>query len=194
MNRKPISMAELIELIRADLFRYGGKGVLAFLRIFWLNPGFSSTVWFRVCQWRSASVLRRLFLFPAVIFRHRSERLYHVVIAGSIGPGLCIGHAIAGGIIINDGTRIGRNCNISHGVTIGVKKRGDSVGVPTFGDNVYIGPGAKVIGGITIGNNVAIGANAVVTHDVPDNAVVGGVPARVISYNGTEGLINRRVG
>ena len=59
--------------------------------------------------------------------------------------------------------------------------------------NVYIGPGAKVIGGIRIGNNVAIGANAVVTHDVPDNAVVGGVPARILSYNGSSGLINRCV-
>ena len=124
-------------------------------------------------------------------FRRRSERIYHTVIAGEIGPGLCVGHAIAGGIIMNDKTRIGKNCNIHHGVTIGVKNRGCAVGVPVFGDNVYIGPGAKVIGGIRIGNNVAIGANAVVTHDVPDNAVVGGVPARILSHNGSSGLINR---
>ena len=48
---------------------------------------------------------------------------------------------------------------------------------PVIGDNVYIAPGAKIIGGVTIGNNVEIGANAVVTHDIPDNEVWGGVPA-----------------
>lgn len=188
-----MSTRDLIGLIRGDLFRYGGRGFLAFLRIFWLDPGFSATFWFRVCQWRKASRLRRSLFFPFVFFRRRSERVYHTVIAGEIGPGLCVGHAIAGGIIMNDKTRIGKNCNIHHGVTIGVKNRGCAVGVPVFGDNVYIGPGAKVIGGIRIGNNVAIGANAVVTHDVPDNAVVGGVPAKIISFNGSLGLINRCV-
>ncbi|WP_240053851.1 DapH/DapD/GlmU-related protein [Bacteroides uniformis] len=48
------------------------------------------------------------------------------------------------------------------------------------GDNCYFGVGVKVIGSVRIGNNVTIGANAVVTHDIPDNAVVGGVPAKII--------------
>jgi serine O-acetyltransferase len=63
--------------------------------------------------------------------------------------------------------------------------------VPVIGDNVYIGPGAKIIGRVNMGSGVAIGANAVVTKDVPDNAVVVGVPAKVISYNGSKGYINK---
>lgn len=52
-------------------------------------------------------------------------------------------------------------------------------GVATIGNSVYIGPGVKIVGRINIGNNVAIGANAVVTKDIPDNAVVAGVPAKI---------------
>lgn len=44
--------------------------------------------------------------------------------------------------------------------------------VPIIGDNVYIGPGAKIFGGIQIGNNVRIGANCIVFQDIPDNATV----------------------
>jgi serine O-acetyltransferase len=51
---------------------------------------------------------------------------------------------------------------------------------PVIGDDVIIGSGAEVLGGIIIGNNVTIGANAVVTQSVPDNVVVGGIPARVL--------------
>lgn len=49
-----------------------------------------------------------------------------------------------------------------------------------IGDNVWIGEGAAVMPGVTIGNGVIIGANAVVTHDVPDNVIVAGVPAKPI--------------
>ena len=52
--------------------------------------------------------------------------------------------------------------------------------VPVVGDDVYIGTGAKLLGDIRIGNRAVIGANAVVLESVPDDAVVAGVPARVI--------------
>lgn len=53
--------------------------------------------------------------------------------------------------------------------------------------------GAKVIGAVMIGNGASIGANAVVTKDVPEDGVVGGVPAKLISTSGSEGYINRQV-
>ena len=77
---------------------------------------------------------------------------------------------------------IGKNCTIFQGVTIG-SIRGIKGGVPTIGDNVIIFAGAKIIGNVKIGNNTVIGANAVVTHNIPDNSVAVGIPAKVISNN-----------
>ena len=107
----------------------------------------------------------------------------------SIESGFYIGHF--GTIIVSPYVKIGKNCNISHGVTLGRTNRGKNAGAPTLGDNIYIGPGAKIIGAINIGNNVAIGANCVVTKDIPDNAVVVGVPGKVISWHGTEGYVEK---
>ena len=104
-----------------------------------------------------------------------------------IGEGFYIGHF--SGIVISSAAVIGKNCNISQGVTIGISGKGEDRGCPIIGDNVYIGAGAKVIGRITIGNNVAIGANAVVTKDVPDNAVVVGIPAKIISMDGASEIL-----
>ena len=69
--------------------------------------------------------------------------------------------------------------------------RGTNKGYPVLGDNIYIGPGAKIVGAVRIGNNVAIGANCVVTKHVPDNSVVVGVPGKVISQEGSIGYVNR---
>ena len=75
------------------------------------------------------------------------------------------------GIIISHNAIIGKNATIFHQVTIG-EGRG---GAPKIGDNVLIGAGAKVIGGIQIGNNVRISAGCVVMQDIPDNTTV--IPA-----------------
>ena len=109
----------------------------------------------------------------------------------NIDKGFYIGHF--GGIIINPKVKIGKNCNISQGVTIGGSYKGKSQGYPTIGDNVFIAPGAKIFGNITIGNNVAIGANAVVTKSFPDNSLIAGSPAKLISNEGSEGYINHTV-
>ena len=78
------------------------------------------------------------------------------------------------GIFISAGAVIGKNCTIFQQVTIGSNTLKDSKGFgsPTLGDNVYVGAGAKIIGGVKIGNNVRIGANCVVTMDIPDNTTV----------------------
>jgi serine O-acetyltransferase len=70
---------------------------------------------------------------------------------------------------------------VNQGVTIGFTNDNDT---PCLGDNVVIGAGAKVLGGIVIGSNVVVGANAVVVKDVPADCTVVGVPARIVKKSG----------
>jgi serine O-acetyltransferase len=93
-----------------------------------------------------------------------------------IGPGLYIGHF--GGITVRG--RIGSDCTIAQGVTIGAKGAGRSDGYPEIGDRVYLGSGSMVIGHVTVGNDVVIGANTVVVHDVPDRCRVVSAAARIL--------------
>lgn len=103
----------------------------------------------------------------------------------SIGPGMYIGHS---GCIVIEG-HCGKNCSIGQGVTLGSLGGGESKGsqlprhqlIPTLGDNVYIGSGAKLLGPIHIGDNVKIGANAVVLTDIPDDMTAVGIPAKAIA-------------
>lgn len=95
------------------------------------------------------------------------------------GPPSITDHGI-NGIVIAGGAKIGKNVVISHQVTIG-RSRGLA---PVVGDNVYIGPGAKIFGGIRIGDNARIGANCVVFQDVPDNATIVLGKPRVIEHDG----------
>lgn len=89
------------------------------------------------------------------------------------------------GILISEGAVIGSGCVIFHQVTIGSNtlKDSKSKGSPTIGDNVYIGCGAKIIGGIKVGNNVRIGANCVVTKDIRDNCTVVLSEPRIIVHS-----------
>ncbi len=85
----------------------------------------------------------------------------------------CFPHGL-NGICISSSAKIGKGCTIFHQVTIGSNTLLDSdgQGSPIIGDNVFIGCGAKIIGGVRVGNNVRIGANCVVVEDVPDNCTV----------------------
>lgn len=124
---------------------------------------------------RRGNFFCRMYLILLEIINHRlSTRLGFSIPKNVFGAGLCIVHY--GTIVVSSKAVIGENCRIHPSTSIG-----DYNGTPTIGNNVYIGPGAKIFGDITIGNNVAIGANAVVNTDIPDNVTVGGIPAKIIS-------------
>ncbi|WNF57346.1 DapH/DapD/GlmU-related protein [Pseudomonas sp. SG20052] len=99
-----------------------------------------------------------------------------------IGPGLFFPHTH--GTVIG-AVSIGKNAIIYQGVTLGAKDLDftyDAAHRPIVGDDVFIGAGAKILGGLTIGDNVAVAANAVLLESAPDDVVVGGVPAKIIKY------------
>ena len=103
------------------------------------------------------------------------------------GPGLSIRHI--GSIIVNPHSRIGSNCRIYPCVVIGTKAGFKDL-APTIGNNVYIGPGAKIFGPITIADGIAIGANAVVTKSfIEKNITIAGIPARKISNKGSKDFL-----
>lgn len=177
-----------MSIIQDDLYRYTGKlDFIHFLKTYLKSPGFKYMVWFRITSWVKIHIK---FFYPLfwLKLRHLQFKYGFDIPAGAlISKGFYIGHF--GGIVITPKAVIGKNCNISQNVTIGLNSRGRRKGYPTIKENVYIGPGAVIIGNITIGNNVAIGANAVVTDDIPDNAVAVGIPAKIISFKGSEGYI-----
>lgn len=91
--------------------------------------------------------------------------------------GLRINHY--GLIIVNGNAKVGDWCDIHQGAHIGQNVAGE---VPTLGDNIYIGPGAKIFGKVVLGNNMMIGANSVVTKSFENgHCKIAGVPAKIIS-------------
>lgn len=139
-----------------------------------LHPGAMAVMNYRFGAWaRRARVpmLRQLLALVSTVLDKVVEVVTGVEISSraEIGPGLVV-HTTHGVFIAE--TRIGRNCVVQHGVAI-------THGVRSVGDNVYFGPGAKVIGRAAIGNNVRVVANSVVMTDVGDNLTVVGVPARI---------------
>lgn len=103
-----------------------------------------------------------------------------VAVRCPIGPGLFLPHTH--GTVIG-ALRIGANVTIYQGVTLGAREVDFAYGAssrPIVEDDVIIGSGAKVIGGVTLGQGARVGANAVVVRTVPPGALAVGVPARIV--------------
>ena len=100
-----------------------------------------------------------------------SLKLGWLVSPNTCAEGLCIVHPGTG--VINNKARIGRNARIHVCVNIGASKDG----APVIGDDVYIGPGAKIYGNITLGDRITIGANSVVNRSFESNQLLVGIPA-----------------
>ncbi len=163
---------------------YSGKS--AFLMLL-TQQGLWALFHYRFFNWIYTSSLPKLIKWPllgiGVLKLKAIEILTGITIpySATIGEGFYIGHH--SGIIISAHAVIGKNCNISQGVTIGVSGRGDKRGVPVIGDHVYIGANATVAGKTKIGNKAVIGANSLVVKEVAAGTTVVGVPAIKISDN-----------
>lgn len=95
------------------------------------------------------------------------------------GANLKLPHPV--GIVIGDGVTVGNNVTIFQNVTLGAARMGEGVQglYPKIEDGAVIFAGAKIIGAVNIGKNAIVAANAVVLHDIPENTVAVGIPAKV---------------
>lgn len=145
------------------------------LALLYRNMPLRAMAWFRFGSWCQHNGIP---LLPGMIQRKLLREFgLDIVVGAEIGGGLYIAHP-AGTVIAPK--RIGQNCSIIAAVTIGMR---NEWAFPKIGDNVFIGAGARVLGDIIIGENAMIGANAVAIHDVPADATVVGIPARVVGFN-----------
>ncbi len=120
------------------------------------------------------------------LFAQILRGLVRIVFSADIPPQMKIGKGTvfphdALGCVFHPDVRIGEKCKILHGVTIG--GRAGHNGLPIIGNNVVIGTHAQVIGNVRIGNNSVVGAGTIVTHDIPNDVVVVGNPARILKPN-----------
>lgn len=132
--------------------------------------------WFRFGSWCK---YKNIPFLPGFVQRLIYRRYgLEILIGADIGGGLYVAHPI--GTVISP-NRMGKNCSIIAAVTIGMRNTWE---FPSIGDEVFIGAGARVLGGITIGDEAIIGANAVVVSDLPDGATAVGIPARITRIRG----------
>jgi serine acetyltransferase len=94
-------------------------------------------------------------------------------------PFIRMGHPF--GIVVNDGTRFGRNCTLFHHVTLAGQRFGSRAGAPRLGDDVIVFPNSVIVGNVTIGDRSVIGAGSVVVGNIPADSIAAGNPARVIA-------------
>jgi len=134
----------------------------------------------RKCEYyksKSGLISKIIYFYYKIKFKKKSIKLGFTIPENVFGPGLSIPHY--GTIVVNSNAKVGANCRIHVCTNIGAS--GGSSMAPIIGDNVYIGPGAKIYGNVVIGNNNAIAANAAVNKSFEQEGVlIGGVPSKII--------------
>lgn len=181
---RPENYKDCITLIKSDWYRRSGKvESVLMIALKSLRPfGFSLLFWLRLCQHKG-------WLYPLCRCMHlRACRRQQIQMSPSMkmGYGLYIGHGNS--MVINAGTIIGNNVNLSPFLSIGSNHQSPAI----IGDNVYIGPHVSIVENVRIGNNSTIGAGAVVTKDVPEGATAVGVPAKTLNNDHPGRYVNRR--
>lgn len=186
------SLRLMLQDLGEDIDRYVYMGNTSALTVLLTCPGLWVSCQYRVSRWvhchLHVPLLRQLGKLICTLWQRLIVILTGVELPNRavIGGGLFIAHA--NGIIVHNDAQLGRHCNLGQQVTIGVGGRAHR-GTPVIGDRAFVGPGAKLFGPIHLGHDVAVGANAVVLKDVPDNAVVAGIPAQVMNYQGSQDFV-----
>ena len=140
-------------------------------------PGLHAILFHRMNHWLWKKKLYLLARLSAHMARFLTGIEIHP--GATIGQRFFIDHGM--GIVIGETSKIGDNCSIYHGVTLGGTTWQKGKRHPTLGDDVVIGAGAKVLGPITIGEGSRVGCNAVVVNNTPPYSTVVGVPGHVVA-------------
>jgi serine O-acetyltransferase len=143
-------------------------------------PGFHALVAHRVNHALHAAGIPLLPRFLANVARFLTGIEIHP--AARIGKGVFIDHG--SGVVIGETSEVGDGCTIYQGVTLGGTSLSHGKRHPTLGRNVTVGVNASVLGAIVLGDNAKVGGGSVVVKDVPANATVVGVPARIVAQDG----------
>ncbi len=167
----------LLQLIKEDWVAHGKD---------WTRPGFRAVAICRFGQWRM-KIKNRILRAPFSIvyrslFRH-ARNVYGIELPYSVKLGRRVIIEHQGDIVIHGKCKIGDDCYIRQGVTMGNRYIERPLETPVLGNRVNVGAGAKLLGSVHIGNGANIGANSVVLSDVRDNETVVGIPAKVIKVS-----------
>jgi serine O-acetyltransferase len=179
----------LWRLLYDDYRRYRAAGARSALSVVALTQGFWASAVFRASNYALGRFTWpgvRAIVKPLCLMCQKFVEIFtgiSIPATCTIGSGLYIGHF--GGIFVDSDCRLGKNCNLAQGVTIGKGGRGDLRGVPVLGDRVHVGANAVILGKINIGNDAVIGPGAVVMSSVPPCGVAVGNPARVVALDGS---------
>lgn len=132
----------------------------------------------------SHMLYKRGYSFAARLVSQGARHLTGIEIhpGAKIGQGVFIDHG--SGVVIGETAKVGDNCTLYQGVTLGGTGKHTGKRHPTLGNNVMVGAGAKVLGPFTVGDNSKIAANAVVLEPIPENSTAVGIPARIVRRNG----------
>lgn len=152
----------------------GGLKLILMILVYIIgSKGFRSVFFYRLIK-------NSGFVRPLLIFIRWLTFCVEIPHSADIGEGFLIGHP--DGVIINGNCVIGKNFTIQQEVTLGgnMRKRQNGKTAPTIGDDVFVGPGAKILGPVKIGNGCIIGSNSVVLKDIPERSLVFGIPGVVV--------------
>ena len=164
----------LREMIQA--YRERDPAARSSVEVLLCYPGLHAVLWHRVAH----GLWMRDFILAARMLSHLGRFLTGIEIhpAARIGRRLIIDHGM--GVVIGETAEVGDDVYLYHQVTLGGTSSARGKRHPTIGNNVIVGAGAKVLGGITVGDNARVGANAVVVSAVAANTTVVGIPARPV--------------
>lgn len=175
--------ADEIALGRAEETGFRRRLLLSYDYVWKFERLLRKTEYYQNCA--TSSLGRTYYNYLNLSLHKLKTKLGFIIPTNCFGPGLSIGHV--GTIVVNQAARIGCNCRIHACVVIAGGEVNNS---PKIGNNVYIGPGAKIFGDITIANGIRVGANSVVNKSfLEPNITIAGIPAKKVSPKGS-GVVN----